>query len=143
MRRTTLAAVALAVLLPLAAYAQEEEEQLARGLFISQWRCPPSDMSTIAQYYDSLMVPIEQELVNEGLLYGSGMFFHQWGDEWNVNWYRTGIDRDAIFDAIEEVGRRFEERHGDVDNPLAACSAHKDNIYWWGPRTTPPPPPPQ
>ena len=101
-------------------------------------------MSTIAQFYDSLMVPIEQELVNEGLLFGSGMFFHQWGDEWNVNWYRLGIDRSAVFDAIEEVGRRFEERHGEVENPpLASCSAHKDNIYWWGPRTTPPPPPSQ
>ena len=146
MRRTAFVTVALAVFLPLAGHAQEQEEeeqQLARALFVSQWQCPPGDMSKISQFYDSLTVPIEQELVNEGLLYGSGMFFHQWGDEWNVNWYRIGMDRNAVFDALDEIGRRMEERYGDVENPLASCTAHKDNIYWWGPRTMPPPPPSQ
>jgi hypothetical protein len=120
--------------------AQEgEEDTLPTGMLVSQWQCPQSAVSAISQVYDSLWVPIEQELVNEGLLFGTGMFFHQWGDEWNVNWYRLGQDRDAVFAALDEGGRRFNERHPDPPDFLLVCTAHRDNIYFWGPRTQPPP----
>jgi hypothetical protein len=82
-------------------------------MFVSQWQCPQAEIATIGQVYDSLIRPIEQELVTEGTFYGAGMFFHQWGDEWNVNWYRLAQDRDAVFDAIAEVSRRLQERHPD------------------------------
>ena len=141
MRRTILAALALGVIVPLTAQAQEAEEtEPPRGLFISSWMCPQSAIDDIFQWYDSLMVPIEQELVNEGMYVGSGMYRHDWGDEWNVNWYRLGQDRAAVFAALPEVGRRFNERHPDAPpGPLSACTAHKDNIYFFGPRTTEPP----
>ncbi|MDH3456666.1 MAG: hypothetical protein OER90_07455 [Gemmatimonadota bacterium] len=137
MRRLMLLAIAVAVLLPTQALAQDDE--LARGMFFSHWQCPPALVGDIAAAYDSLIRPIEQELVNEGLMYGAGMFFHQWGDEYNVNWYRLGQDRDQVFDAIDEIGRRMEQRHPDAPNQFEECTAHKDNIYWWGPRTSPPP----
>ena len=143
MKRTHIAALILGMLLPLAAQAQEEGEvQLPRALFVSQWICPQGSQADISRSYDSLTVPIEQELVNEGLLVSAGMFFHRWGDEWNVNWYRTGQDRAAVFAAIQEVGRRTNERHPDTPNRFADCTAHKDNIYFWGPRTAPAPAPP-
>ncbi len=143
MSHTPFVALALGMLLPLAAQAQEEEQQqLPRGLFISQWICPQSAIQGISQNYDSLTVPIEQELVNEGLLEGAGMFFHRWGDEWNVNHYRAGQDRDGVFEAIAEVGRRFNERYPDSPNRFAECTAHRDNIYFYGPRTAPAPTPP-
>ena len=137
MRRLMLLAIAIAILLPTQALAQDDE--LARGMFISQWQCPQELVGAIAATYDSLVRPIEQELVNEGLMYGAGMFFHQWGDEYNVNWYRLGQDRDQVFDALDEIGARMEQRHPDAPNQLQKCMAHKDNIYWWGPRTSPPP----
>ncbi len=113
------------------------------GLFISSWKCPVNQIGEIFRRHDSLSVPIEQELVNEGMLSGAGMFRHDWGDEWNVNYFRTAQDRAAVFAAIAEVGRRFQERHPDVGpGPLAQCTAHKDNIYVFGPRTVPPPTPP-
>lgn len=136
MRRITLSALVLAALLPAAAVAQEAE--LPRALFVSQWQCPQELVAKIGQNYDSLIVPIEQELVNEGKLVGSGMFFHNWGDQWNVNWYRLGQNNAAVFAALEEMGSRMESRHPDAPNLLQSCTAHKDNIYWWGPRTTPP-----
>ena len=144
MRRPVLMALATVFVLPLSARAQEagEEDQLPRGLFVSQWMCPQSAIGDISQAFDSLWIPVQQELVNEGKMVGAGMFFHQWGDEWNVNWYRTGADRQAVFDALAETGRRVNERHGDLPDMFAECTAHKDNIYFWGPRTDPPPMPP-
>lgn len=135
----TLAALPL-LALPQAAAAQVETEEatLPRALFISQWQCPAAALRGIARQYDSLVVPVEQELVNEGKLYGAGMFFHEWGDEWNLNWYRLGENRDQVFAALPEINRRLRERHPDAPNMLESCAAHRDNIYWWGPRTAPP-----
>ena len=136
--RSMIAFLALFVLIPFGVEAQEQEEELPRGLFVSQWQCPQNQIQWISQMYDSLANPIEQELVNEGMLSSAGMFFHDWGDEWNVNWYRIGQDRSAVFEAVSEVGRRMNERHPDAPNLLESCSAHRDNIYFWGPRTAPP-----
>lgn len=137
--RSTIALLTVFALIPLGVEAQEQgQEEPPRGLFVSQWQCPQNQIQWIAQMYDSLSKPIEQELVNEGMLYGAGMFFHDWADEWNVNWYRTGQDRSAVFEAIAEVGRRVDERHPEAPNMFESCRAHRDNIYWWGPRTSPP-----
>ena len=142
MRRTPFTALALGLLLPTAVLAQDnQDEELPRAMFISQWICPQDAIQEISQSYDSITNPVEQELVNEGLMYGAGMFFHSWGDEWNVNWYRIGQDNAAVFSALQEVGRRVNERHEDPPNLFAECTAHKDNIYFWGPRTAPPPTP--
>jgi hypothetical protein len=116
--RRTIAFLTLFVLIPFVAEAQEQEEELPRGLFVSQWQCPQNQIQWISQMYD--------------------MFFHDWGDEWNVNWYRIGQDRSAVFDAVSEVGRRMNERHPDAPNLFESCRAHRDNIYFWGPRTAPP-----
>lgn len=98
MRQVAFAVAILVCVAAPPAVAQESQE-LPRGLFVSQWQCPFDQMQRIGQVYDSLWTPIEQALVNEGLLVGAGMFFHDWADEWNVNWYRLGQDRAAVFAA--------------------------------------------
>jgi hypothetical protein len=65
--RRTIAFLTLFVLIPFVAEAQEQEEELPRGLFVSQWQCPQNQIQWISQMYDSLSNPIEQELVNEGM----------------------------------------------------------------------------
>jgi hypothetical protein len=140
MSRSGLVVLVLCLVVPCSATAQEAEgQEPPRGLFISSWICPQSALGDIAQAYDSIARPIEEELVAEGKMVGAGLFFHNWGDEWNVNYYRLGQDRTSLFEAIEEVGRRIQERHPDAPNLFEVCSAHKDNIYFWGPRTAPPP----
>ena len=52
--------------------------------------------------------------------------------------YRTGYDIGELLDAIAEVGARVTEANPELaDGPglFAACTAHKDNIYAFGPRT--------
>jgi hypothetical protein len=76
--------------------------------------------------------------VAEGKLVGAGLFFHQWADEWNVNYFRTGHDLNEMLEAVAEVGRRIAERNpelADGPGPFAVCTAHKDGIYGFGPGT--------
>ena len=140
MKRLTLMILALGLAFPTMAMAQEgdDEDREAAILSISSYQCPNSAIEGISAGYDSITRPVEEELVEEGKMASAGLFFHAWADEWNVNYYRTGYDIGGLIDAIAEVGTRVTAANPDLaDGPglFAACTAHKDNIYFFGPRT--------
>jgi hypothetical protein len=138
MARLLIAALALTLSLPAAALAQEDDAP-PNMLTISSYQCPQALVGEISENYGTYTRPIEQELVDEGMLVAAGMFFHAWSDEWNVNYWRVGSSLDAVIAAIAEVQSRFVERHPDLaDAPgwFAECTAHKDNVYFWGPSTS-------
>lgn len=132
----------LALLVPLTAPAQEAEEepQEPSTLVVAQWKCNWTHVETLVERYDSLTVPINQELVNEGMLVAAGMLTHDWGDEWNVSFWWLADDKPTFFAAWEEGNRRFNERHPNPpEDPrfTEACTEHKDTIYNYGPHTAP------
>lgn len=140
MKHLALAILALGLAFPATAMAQEEEDEDRQStiLTISSYQCPQSEIAGISAAYDSITRPVEEELVAEGKMESAGMFFHAWADEWTVNYYRTGYDIGGLIDAIAEVGARVTEANPELaDGPglFAACTAHKDNIYFFGPRT--------
>lgn len=133
---SAVAALVLLVSAPHAVLAQEQDEESSDSpavLSISAWICPQDALQDIAENYETYTQPIEKELIDEGMLVNSGLFFHAWGDEWNLNYYRIAPTMDGLFEAVAEVGNRVDERHpelADQAGPFAVCSAHKDNIYW-------------
>jgi hypothetical protein len=129
--------VAIALALPAPIRAQDADAP-PQVLSISQWICPNSALGDISDDYEEYTLPVERDLVAEGMLTSAGLFFHAWADEWNVGYYRVGSGVDAILDAVAEVGRRLNERNpelADQPGPFAECSAHKDNFYFMGPST--------
>ncbi len=140
MKHLTVAILALGLAFPATAMAQEDddEDRVATILSISSYQCPNSAIAGISSGYDSITRPVEEELVAEGKMASAGLFFHAWADEWNVNYFRTGYDIGGLIDAIAEVGSRVAEANPDLADgpgPFAACTAHKDGIYFFGPRT--------
>ena len=141
MKHLALGTLVAVLALPVMAMAQEEEEEgdaRATILTISSYKCPQSVIGTISANYDSITRPIEEEVVAEGLMASAGMFFHAWADEWNVNYFRTGYDIGGLIAAVAEVGARVTAAHpelADEPGPFSECTAHKDNIYFFGPRT--------
>ena len=136
--RPTAVLFALVMAVPTTLIAQEEETPPATVLTISSYQCSQAAIADITEGYDQFTRPVEEELVEEGALVSAGLFFHQWADEWNVNYYRTGYDLSEVLEAIAEVGRRVNERNPELaDGPglFAACTAHKDGIYNFGPGT--------
>lgn len=131
---SAVAALVLLVSAPHALQAQEEEPADPPAILsISAWICPQDALQDIAEDYETYTQPVEKELIDEGMLLNSGLFFHAWGDEWNLNYYRIAPTMDGLFEAVAEVGNRVDERHpelADQAGPFAVCSAHKDNIYW-------------
>ncbi len=142
MYRAVVAVAALALTLPAALIAQAADAP-PQILSVSQWVCPTSALREISENYEQNTLPVEREMVAEGKMASAGMFFHAWADEWNVGYYRVGFGMDGLMDAVAEVGRRVSERNpalADGPGPFAACTAHKDNLYFLGPNTNAPTP---
>ena len=136
MRRTAVL-FALVIAIPATLQAQEDTPP-ATVLTISSYQCPQSEIGAISEGYEQYTRPVEDELVEEGVLVSAGLFFHVWADEWNVNYFRTGYDLDEVIEAVAEVGRRVTARNPALANQpglFAACTAHKDGIYAFGPGT--------
>lgn len=132
MLRLTLAFLVLLLVAPVTLHAQEQADQ-PMILSVSSWVCPQGDIGDISEGYQTYTQPVEKELIDEGMLVNTGMFFHAWADEWNVNYFRIAPSLEGLFEAISEVTRRVNERHpelADEPNPFEVCSAHKDNIYF-------------
>lgn len=138
MKKFVLGVLALGLAFPVTAMAQDDDDddRDAAILMISSYQCPNSAIAGITADYNENTKPVEQEVIAEGMMESTGLFFHAWADEWNVNYYRTGYDIGEMIDAIAEVGSRIAAANPDAgDGAFAACTAHKDNIYFFGPNT--------
>jgi len=126
--------------LPLAALAQEAGDGDASPrstLVISSWKCDIGHIGDIVAAVDSISRPVYMAMKEEGLVISWGTYFHDWADEWNVNFYTVTEDKAAFFAAQAEAGRRIEAIVGpDAPSPVADyCTSHKDGIFVLGPRT--------
>ena len=108
-------------------FAQNNEQPL---LIVSFNMVPMADVGKVNKMGDSIFVPILKELVDEGMLYSFGSFNHNWGDEWNVNYWYTAKDM-ASFDKFwDEYVSRVSKRHPGAFAAITKYfQAHKDNIY--------------
>lgn len=109
-------------------FAQSDEQPL---LIVSFNMVSMADVGKVNQMGDSVFAPIIRELVDEGMIYSFGSFNHNWGDEWNVNYWYTAKDL-ASFDKFwDEYVKRVSTRHpGAWSSMVKYFQAHKDNIYY-------------
>ena len=107
--------------------AQNEEHPL---LVVSFQKVKLSDISSANKLINEKFAPILNGLVDEGMLYGWGLFNHAWGDEWNVNVWYTVKNMDAFSKFWDEYIKRVKEKQPDAWNELRGyIQEHKDNIY--------------
>jgi hypothetical protein len=107
--------------------AQSEEHPL---LVVSFQKVKLSDIATANKVINEKFAPILNGLVDDGMLYGWGLFNHAWGDEWNVNVWYTAKDMDAFNKFWSEYVKRIREKQPDAWKELRGyIQEHKDNMY--------------
>lgn len=107
--------------------AQSEEHPV---LVVSFQKVKMSDIGAANKIINEKMAPVLKGLVDDGLLYGWGLFNHAWGDEWNVNIWYTLKDMDAFSKFWAEFRKRMIEKQPDAWKELTSMVLeHKDNIY--------------
>lgn len=141
MHRAIILALSVAFVAPVALVAQEGP--LPGTIVVSYNKCDLGQVSYLTQLTDSAVVPIAQELVNEGKIFNYGLMTHSWGDEWNVVYYYVVENQDAFFSFWSEFVSRIQERHPDLFGEFQSrCSEHKDSIYGHAAFTAPAQEPP-
>lgn len=120
-------------LLTFGTFAQDEngdDGTEPKFLAFSQNMVPMSELQNVLSIGDSLMAPVLDELVDEGMLYGWGVLTHAWGDEYNYNIYYTAKDHTSFVKAFGEFVKRMQERHPEAwRETVQHFKAHKDNLY--------------
>lgn len=125
MRRIALLGIMLLCAHPLAAQAERET-----GFMVHQWLiCPAQHMDEVNQLTDRL-VPILDQLRQEGMIRAWYDVRHAWGDEWNYGFISVVDSHRAWLDFWSEYLRRVDEAEADVfPRVLELCELHKDNLY--------------
>ncbi len=137
MKRLIALAASLAIASPVALAAQDGP--LPGTIVLSFNKCDLSKVGDIVRMTDSAVVPIAQELVNEGKIFNYGLMTHDWGDEWNVVYYYVVESHEAFLGFWNEFVSRIQQRHPTLFGEfLSRCSEHKDNIYGHAAFTGPP-----
>ncbi|MEZ4699970.1 MAG: hypothetical protein R2834_06540 [Rhodothermales bacterium] len=88
------------------------------------------DVPRLNQLADSIMRPVLDAMVEEQIIMSWGILTHEWGDEWNWNWYLTTADHASFVSAWAEFSKRIMERFPDgVPEMMQYLQAHKDNQF--------------
>lgn len=108
-------------------FAQNDERPL---LITSFNMVQMGDVAKVNKMVDSIFTPILKELVDDGFIYSFGQFMHNWGDEWNLNFWYTVKDMGTFDKFWDEYVNRVNKRHpGAFASTTKYFQAHKDNIY--------------
>ncbi|HUP00639.1 MAG TPA: hypothetical protein VM737_03840 [Gemmatimonadota bacterium] len=139
-RMAMLALIAFAALaFPVVADAQEPaEEEDPTVVRLSFFMCDLGEGvgEQINENLETRVIPIWNDLVQQGRVEDYGYLYHWWADEWNVVIYTIAESIPAIIEAEEEAGNRLEEQYGEDFGPFAgACPHHRDGFYTLGPST--------
>jgi len=127
-----LAVILFAFFVLLSTHSISAQNEEPGTLVFSQNMVEMKDMSKVNKIIDSLTTPIWEEIMNEGMLFSWGQLNHEWGDEWNCNFYYIAKDKESFFAAWDEFVKRMSERHPDAWSELIpSFQAHKDNIYYF------------
>jgi len=130
LRRFMLFAVAAVFIWPGAGVAQDMEEETPPMLVISSWKCDFGEMGTISDDWDGPGMAAAQAAVDAGKWNSAGIFYHDWADEWNVNYWAVGKDIATLIEGQNVSNDAYDDAMGDNGlNLWDVCSEHKDGFY--------------
>ena len=135
LRRVLTFAIVGCFALPTLVFAQEDEDDGDEVFVVSSFKCDFNRIDDIDESWEKEGLPIAQELVAEGMIGAAGVFYHWWGDDWNVHFWTVAEDASAFMAAFAEQNLRTAERFPEGFDIFEVCTDHKDNIYQLGSST--------
>lgn len=132
LRRLMMFAVAAAFMWPGAGFAQEEmaEEAPLPMLMISSWKCDFGDVGAIGADWEAGGVAAANAAIAAGHWASAGVFYHDWADEWNVNFWAVGENEAHLIEGQDVSNAAYEAANPDGGlNLWDHCSEHKDGFY--------------
>jgi len=127
LRRLMMFALAAVFMWPGAGVAQEEE--MPPMLMISSWKCDFGSVGAINQDWETGGVASANAAIAAGHWSSAGVYYHDWADEWNVNFWAVGPNEAHLIEGQDVSNAAYEAANGDGLNLWDHCSEHKDGFY--------------
>lgn len=125
----------LALLVPTAASAQEEDE--TAYVYASYYECGPGQSEAVAMLQDG-WGPIVQARMDAGDLSAWGLLRHDTGNEWSLAIYHVGSDLTAMNEALDSGLAEYGDAHPEESARFSeVCPSHVDYIWTSGPGSQP------
>lgn len=97
--------------------------------FIStRHQCDMAGLDALTERDRERVLPIMQELVDDGTIISAGEARHQWGDEYNLLTWISGTDMAAALAGWEAMTSRYAERYPDDNLFIETCPKHQDRF---------------
>jgi len=104
--------------------------QANRTVALQQGILAGVDVSAQNAVADSILKPVLDGMIADSIIYKWGILTHNWGDEWNWNWWMSANDMHGITAAWDTVVARVSTRTpGGLNLIYSNMDAHKDNLY--------------
>ncbi|MFQ5530353.1 MAG: hypothetical protein ACE5FP_08395 [Gemmatimonadota bacterium] len=135
MTRRSLSYLLLLLLgLPGIAHAQDDEGNLpsdaADVVHISSWKCDANATGTLMDDARAKLVPLAQQVIDDGSWQYFQLLIHSWGDEWNVLYYTRAPSMDDYFEGWAQYISAITDLHPDaLEWFREVCPEHRDNFY--------------
>lgn len=100
-------------------------------VMINQNRVNFADQGEWVSLFREYAYPILKAMVDEGKMNRFGLLLHEWGDEWNVNYYIHTDNQEQFHESWGEYIARFQTDHPDVLRRIVDLTIdHKDNLLY-------------
>ena len=124
---TIVAVMIVSILVPVAAHAQDDEQQIIFGIY---YRCNQAEESRADEIYNEIVAPIAQNHVDSGRITGTLWLAHSQGGDWRRIWAVTGNDLDQMMDVRQEIVDELTANNAaEMGELQAACPSHDDYIW--------------
>lgn len=127
-----ISALTLSLALPLAAFAQEEDEGPSSYLYATYHYCSTNGQDRADEIYEQIDKPIMDQLLADGKVTAYGWLVHHTGGKWRRAEYFAAPSLDALLDAQTAFGEAAEaaDPEGKLSNEFGeACPNHDDYIW--------------
>ena len=96
---------------------------------VSTHQCDMGGLEALIEQDRERVLPIMQDLVDEGMLMSAGEAVHQWGDEYNLITWQSGADHASALAGWQAMVERYNEAYPDDDLFIETCPRHRDYFY--------------
>lgn len=128
-RMVTTCLLGLAVLLPLAAAAQQQEapRPYVYGIY---FECDVARQGLADEIFELIYLPAMEAAVDDGTISSFGWLAHHTGNRWRRLLYHSSPDMGSLMSALDTINSGIDERNPELARAFSeVCGTHEDYIW--------------
>jgi hypothetical protein len=122
--------LAVALLMPLGAVAQQQEEPQMPYVYGIYFECDVARQGLADEIFELAYVPAFSAAVDDGTIGPFGWLAHHTGGKWRRLMYHSSYDLGSLLSALETVNGAVDEKYPEMSRAFSEiCGTHDDYVW--------------